>query len=256
MIPVITGENLTSLCYAWIFLAMIVFISLLFISAPYGKYISKEWGTLIPNKLGWIIMESISPIALSIFFWNGSLPKNNSLIFIYGLWVFHYVYRSFLFPMKTATDGKKIPFTIVLMAVFFNCVNGYTNGIYLGEYALHIDSDYYLHPRFVSGFIVFIGGFITHYIADDILINLRKKQGPGYHIPQGFLYRYISCPNYFGEMLEWLGFAIICGSFPAWVFFIWTVANLLPRALSHHKWYHNTFSDYPKNRKAIIPSIL
>jgi len=39
-------------------------------------------------------------------------------------------------------------------------------------------------------------------------------------------------------------------------FFIWTFINLVPRALSHHKWYHHKFSDYPKERKAIIPKII
>lgn len=256
MIPILTEEHLNTLCYGWIVLALLVFISLLFISAPYGKYISKGWGALIPNKLGWIIMESISPIALSLFFWTGTLPKNNSLIFIYSLWVFHYVYRSILFPLKTATNDKKIPLSIVLMAVFFNCINGYTNGIFLGHYADNIQNDYYLQPNFIIGLFVFVLGFFIHYKADDILITLRETKGPGYHIPEGFLYRYISCPNYFGEMIEWLGFAIICWSFPAWVFLIWTVANLLPRALSNHKWYHVTFPAYPKNRKAIIPYIL
>jgi len=40
------------------------------------------------------------------------------------------------------------------------------------------------------------------------------------------------------------------------VFLIWVIANLFPRALSHHKWYKEKFSDYPKNRKAIIPGII
>ncbi|NCX34980.1 MAG: hypothetical protein EBX23_06415, partial [Proteobacteria bacterium] len=29
-----------------------------------------------------------------------------------------------------------------------------------------------------------------------------------------------------------------------------------PRALAHHKWYQEKFSDYPKSRKAIIPGII
>ena len=37
---------------------------------------------------------------------------------------------------------------------------------------------------------------------------------------------------------------------------VWVIANLFPRALSHHKWYKEKFSDYPKNRKAIIPGII
>ncbi|MGL5956334.1 MAG: 3-oxo-5-alpha-steroid 4-dehydrogenase, partial [Brevinema sp.] len=39
-------------------------------------------------------------------------------------------------------------------------------------------------------------------------------------------------------------------------FFLWTVANLLPRALTSHRWYLDHFPDYPKDRKALIPFLL
>jgi len=39
-------------------------------------------------------------------------------------------------------------------------------------------------------------------------------------------------------------------------FLIWTIANLLPRAMNHHKWYIENFENYPKDRKAIIPKLL
>ena len=40
------------------------------------------------------------------------------------------------------------------------------------------------------------------------------------------------------------------------IFFFWTLANLLPRALSNHEWLKREFEDYPKNRKAVIPGII
>jgi hypothetical protein len=42
----------------------------------------------------------------------------------------------------------------------------------------------------------------------------------------------------------------------ALVFALWTFFNLVPRALSHQKWYRETFPAYPAERKAIIPFIL
>ena len=92
--------------------------------------------------------------------------------------------------------------------------------------------------------------------SDNILIQI-KSENKGYQIPHGLFYRYVSCPNYLGEILEWIGFAIICYSIPALLFVIWTIANLLPRALANHKWYKLKFKDeYPKNRKAILPFII
>lgn len=252
----VTEYQLTLLCYGWIGIAIITMLSLLFINAPYGKHIRKGWGPELPNKWGWFIMESVSPIALSYFFWNNNEIKNSSLIFIYSLWIFHYLYRSILFPLKTATNNKTIPWSIVWMAVFFNSINGFTNGYALSRFSFHIQGDYLYQPHAIIGIILFIIGFSIHYYSDELLIKLRNAKGPGYHIPNGFLFKYISSPNYFGELIEWTGFALLCWNLPALVFVIWTAANLVPRALSNHKWYINHFNDYPKNRKAIFPFIL
>jgi len=66
----------------------------------------------------------------------------------------------------------------------------------------------------------------------------------------------VSCPNLFGEIVEWSGFAMMCWNLPALSFAIWTAANLIPRAISHHRWYRQRFADYPAARKAVIPFIL
>ena len=39
-------------------------------------------------------------------------------------------------------------------------------------------------------------------------------------------------------------------------FFLFSFANLFPRAFSHHRWYRETFEDYPEDRKAILPGLL
>jgi hypothetical protein len=70
------------------------------------------------------------------------------------------------------------------------------------------------------------------------------------------LFEWISCPNLFGEIVEWFGFALMCWSLPALSFAIWTAANLIPRALSHHAWYRGHFPDYPQARRAVIPFVL
>ena len=94
---------------------------------------------------------------------------------------------------------------------------------------------------------------IINNYSDSFLINLRKPGQTDYTLPTGFLFNKISCPNLFGEMIEWIGFALMAQHLPALSFAVWTICNLLPRAISHHKWYLQHFTDYPKNRKAVIP---
>ena len=106
------------------------------------------------------------------------------------------------------------------------------------------------------GTLLFVAGFVSHVRSDQILRRLRADHGPGYHIPKGFLYRWVSCPNYLGEMVQWFGFALALQSLAGFSFALWTTANLLPRALRHHQWYLNRFEDYPSDRRALIPGLL
>ena len=117
-------------------------------------------------------------------------------------------------------------------------------------------TDWFLQINFWVGALVFVTGVIINLQSDHILISLRKGNEKGYKIPYGGLFKYISCPNHFGEMVEWIGFAIMAWSLPAFSFALWTIANLLPRAMSHHRWYKAYFEDYPKSRRAAIPFLV
>ena len=235
---------------------IIAFPILLKITQPYGRHVTSKWGPMIGNKLGWIIQESPSMIFLSIFFFTGTGEKTKIVWFFWALWILHYINRSIIFPLRTHTNNKQIPVLIVISAIFFNFMNGFVNGTFFGNFAGGYSDDYFTSPRFIIGLVVFTTGVIINNQADTILINLRKPGETGYKIPTGGLFKYISCPNHFGEIVEWLGFAIMVGSLPAWSFALWTAVNLIPRALDHHKWYLKKFADYPQERKAVIPFLI
>jgi steroid 5-alpha reductase family enzyme len=135
---------------------------------------------------------------------------------------------------------------------FFNLMNGFLNGYYLGFLA-PADGETFTW-NVVIGLCVFFAGFVINQVTDTKLISIRNGS-KGYQIPRGWLFEYISCPNHFGEIVEWIGFAIIALSLPALTFAIWTLCNLVPRALNHHDWYHENFKDYPEERKAVFPFI-
>ncbi len=248
----ITHELYNIYAWIWIAIAVVTFIALLKITAPYGRHTKSTWGPLIDNKLGWFIMEFFVLVVLGFFIWTGTNTQTTVNFIIIGLFALHYINRSIIFPLRIKTNGKKMPVSIMFMALFFNLNNGFLIGYYLGEFATY-PIEWLKTPQFIIGVSVFAIGMFINWKSDMVLINLRKPGETGYKIPKGGLFNYISCPNLFGETVEWAGFAILTWSLPGLAFFVWTFANLIPRALSHHKWYQEKFEDYPKERKAVFP---
>ena len=149
-----------------------------------------------------------------------------------------------------------MPLLVALMAVFFNCMNGFFNGYYLGNLYTATNAYRIQDPQLLVGLVLFLFGMAVNLHSDQVLINLRKNNPTGYQIPHGGFFKWVTSPNYFGEIMEWLGFALMVNSLPAFSFFIWTVANLVPRALDNHAWYQEKFKNYPLERKAVIPFLL
>jgi len=245
------------LVWIWISVAVIIFIVLLFVTAPYGRHSKRTWGVTIPDRLGWFLMEIPGPVIYLMLVITGGGPKTVTIWVITGLYLAHYLNRAIIYPLRIRTKGKEMPLLVALMAVFFNFVNAGFLGYFAGTLQTHYTESWMTDPRFIAGLLIFLAGMAINMSSDEKLIHLRKKRnGNDYVIPHGGLFEKISCPNFFGEILEWSGYAILCWSLPALSFFIWTFCNLVPRALSHHRWYRSHFTDYPAERKAIIPYIL
>ena len=241
--------DIFQLTILWIIIGLIIFPINLIYKAPYGRHTSKKWGISIDNKLGWIIMELPALLICPGIYFYLKIDFDYSMFFI-CLWTIHYFNRTIIYPLRIKTNGKKIPLAIVLSALFFNIINGSINGYFLSN--INLDS---VSIFLIIGFLLFVTGLYVNISSDNKLINLRKIK-KGYFVPKGGLFKYISCPNFFGEILEWFGFALMTFNIGSLSFFIWTCCNLIPRGLAHHSWYKNKFNEYPKERKAILPFLI
>lgn len=231
----------------------ITLVALLFISAPYGRFSRGGWGLSVKAKYGWLIMETPAVLMISYWFFH-SQPNPVSIIMLL-IWQSHYLRRTFHYPFKMKGRNKPFPIILVLFAIAFNCMNGFINGYYVfqvSEYGV----DWFYDWRFILGVIVFYFGYYINTSSDRILTQLKKEGEHGYVIPYGGMFKYISNPHYFGEIVEWTGWAILTWSLPGLAFAFYSFANLAPRALSHHRWYKEEFQDYPSERKALIPFLV
>ena len=244
-----------ALLIGWFTLAAFVFILLFFIPAPYGRHVRSGWGPMIPDRIGWIVMEAPSALVFAACFIVGPYHASIAEWVFLGAWLFHYVYRAFVYPLQRRSAGRAMPLSVVLLAIGFNSVNGYLNGRYLFAFSGGYPNSWLMAPPFLLGAALFAGGLIVNRQSDRTLHDLREANKTGYEIPQGGLYRWISSPNYFGEIVEWTGWALATWSLAGLSFALWTVANLAPRARSNHQWYRQQFPDYPDERKALIPRL-
>ena len=251
----ITLSTFRLVLYIWIGIAVGVFFLLLKIKAPYGRYSSEKWGPLVDNHYGWMIMEFPAMAVMLFAFVKCFSSANVAIEIMIGLFCLHYINRTIIFPFRLHTRGKKMPWLIVLSGIFFNGVNTFSLSYYFCHFSA-VPNNYITDPKFIAGVVLFFTGLVINWSADNRLIHLRAPGETGYKIPGGWLFNYISCPNLLGELMEWGGFALLCWNLPALCFFIWSAANLLPRAMAHHQWYKNEFADYPPERKAVIPFLL
>ena len=241
---------------ATIFLAAgLTFVALFFVTAPYGRHLRSGWGPTVPARVGWIIMESPTVLLFVFVYAQGDHALSTVPLVLAGLWQFHYVYRTLIYPFRIQPTAKWMPISIVGMAILFNCINAYINARWISQLGDYPDA-WLVSTPLVVGVVVFLVGWVINQHSDLVLFRLRGSGEGGYKIPRGGLYGRVSCPNYLGEMLEWMGWAIAAWSLAGLAFAVFTIANLLPRAIANHRWYQDEFADYPVNRRAVIPYLL
>ncbi|KAJ1934709.1 hypothetical protein EC988_008719, partial [Linderina pennispora] len=248
--------------------AIVIFVGTLLAGSPYGSQIKEPPKYTVHGKWGWFVMEIVSPVVLIAAYLSPTMlgvfapqPVQTSTAgnFFVLLWVMHYVNRAIVYPLR-APSRKPLPLDTVVQAVIFNSINGYLAGRhfsvvhpeqYLGNYLMG-------HPvRCLAGLGLFAAGMYGNIYHDGVLMELRRSgKTAGYAVPTGGLFRWVSCPHYLSEAVEWLGLALASGSPAVLTFAVNTMANLFARAVHVHRWYQGRFEDYPRNRKAVIPYLL
>ncbi|KIK94385.1 hypothetical protein PAXRUDRAFT_59591, partial [Paxillus rubicundulus Ve08.2h10] len=262
----------------------------LLINAPFGRFAPSSTSILVVDGIkSWIVMELIAPITFIYVLAKAPLassktdvgPLTGPQLLLASLFIIHYANRSLISPLRTPSRSK-FHMVVPLAGSIFNIVNGTLLGSYLRSSASSAFlTGAFERPSFWVGVTIWVAGLCGNILHDEILLNIRRhayakgkaklddNQKEHYAIPHGYLYTYISYPNYFCEWAEWFGFAFAAApvppiaSFaaiahaihPPWLFFLSQVFFMITRAYRGHQWYHAKFPDYPKERKVVIPFI-
>jgi 3-oxo-5-alpha-steroid 4-dehydrogenase 1 len=246
--------------------ALMIFVSSLYGTAAYGGRFggggAKSKGIKLGSKPGWILMELPGLIVFPIVFFMGENSDQIVPLFFLAIWMFHYTNRALVTPllMRTAPGASQtFAFNVVVAGWITLFMHGYFNAEYIANIGTQYTTEWFSDPRFIIGIAIYAFGFTLNVYSDTILRNLRSKKPdpsePRYKIPYGGFFKWVSCPQYLGEILSFTGFAIMTWNLGAVFVLAITVGNLAPRAMVTHKWFLKNFDDYPKERKALIPYI-
>ena len=245
--------------FLWVMAAVgvVVFVALQFFEAGYGYLFDRRYGPPVNNKVGWVLMESPVFVAMCILWAMSDRQWATVPLVLFSMFQLHYFQRSFIFPLLMRGKSK-MPLGIVLMGMVFNTLNALMQGgwiFYLAPADYY--ADWFAKPYIYVGVLLFFAGMFINMQSDYIIRHLRKEGDTRHYIPRGGAFRYVSSANYFGELLEWTGFAIASWSWAGVVFVLWTFANLAPRSASLYKRYAKEFGEEftSLGRKRIIPFI-
>ena len=220
---------------------------------PVGRLGDRGAGRRVNAPWAWFVFELPALLTFpAIYLESGNTHVLGNLAV--GFWLVHYGHRTLVWPWLLPKRDATVPLSLCTSSIGFNLVNGGLLGWFMG-YAADYPDHWLTDPRFVAGVILFVGGGALNVWADYRLRYLRKTN-TARMVPAGGPFNVVCCPNLAGEIVEWVGFAVLTWSLPGLAFALWTIANLVPRALWRRDWYRENFDGYPRRRAALIPGLL
>ncbi|KAG7486248.1 3-oxo-5-alpha-steroid 4-dehydrogenase 2-like [Solea senegalensis] len=233
------------------------------VHTPYGRY-TCERTRCCSARLGWFLQEVPSllvPLLLLLLLQEeetGTSPGTSTgtstgRTLLLCTFMLHYFHRSCIYAFLTR--GRPLPLMTVVQAAIFCSVNGFLQSHHL-LHCTHFPHSWSSSARQAGGFLLFVVGLSINVHSDHILRNLRRPGEVVYRIPHGGMFEFVSAANFFGEIVEWCGYAVVTWTFPAFAFAFFSACSIGPRAFHHHRDYQQRFEDYPRCRKALIPFIL
>lgn len=211
----------------------------------YSKF-SKGVG--IPTRQGLLVIYFLPIVSATIFAWSYLAAASLIQWMVYGAVVLHFTKRAletlFLHKFSGTVDIK----TAAMITFIYSTIAG-AICFFNGQTIPAMDAWFYL------GIVLFLVGEAGNFYHHKLLADLRKDRA-GYHIPQGGLFKHVACPHYFFELVTWFGVVMLSRHLFTLIAFLVAAAYLIARSLRTRQWYQESFADYPRERKCIIPFLL
>lgn len=216
------------------------------------------------------LVEYFGPILLNTIFYYGVYDASNVTLtqnVAYIIIMLHFFKREYESTFIHSFSKATMP----IFNLYKNCTHyWFVSGLCFGITLFHNNDfegsnklvKFIFHVRDCSKdqliliCIVWALAELGNYVCHVQFQNLRKGGFTGHKIPYGFLFEYVTCPNYTFEILGWLMFAILTNNWSSWVFFFVGSGQMIIWAIKKHELMRREFPNYPKSRTAVFPYIL
>ncbi|KAH0956158.1 hypothetical protein HN011_002103 [Eciton burchellii] len=143
--------------------------------------------------------------------------------------------------------------------LLFVCIIGEAEGFVRGG-QIYFSWNKLTSIKLAYGFMFLWLSYIQ-FKTNIILRNLRKSKHNNvvsytYKMPCHGLFKYISAPLQLTEILMYLTLSVILSEASTFHYItFWVLVNQMECAILSHWWYQDTFKNYPKERKILLPYI-
>lgn len=224
------------------------------------EVVFKDLGPQIGYRTVFLV-EYAGPLAFILFyaarpsFLYGVVkkPLNQTQILFVALFAAHFLKRE----LETIFVHKFSRPTMPLKQIFKNSIYYWSFAAFIGYRLCH---PLYTAPanfkQSIAGAGFMIVNELLNFAVHMQLSLLRKGDGDqARKFPGGPLFALVTCPNYFHEVMSWVGFSIGTNIFSSWFFTFMGLLQMTEWSLKKHRGYVKQDPKL-KKKKSILPFII
>ena len=196
---------------------------------PYSKF---GTGVGVNSRTG-LALAYTTPIIIYVAFWiEGGAPQSPYHLVVLGAFLFHFI-RRILEILFVNSYSRPTPLRALVPIALLYGGAAASSAFFQVNTAGQPTSN----PTFMLGLVVFGLGELLNGYHHWLLARLRLPGVHTYVVPRGGLFGWVASPHYFGEILSFVGYAMMSDLLPVWGNALVASAYLSSRANSTLKWY-------------------
>ena len=196
---------------------------------PYGKF---RTGAGVNSRAG-LALAYATPVFVYIALWvEGGSPRTLYHLAVFGAFLCHFVRRIFEVSFVNSYSRPTPLRALVIIAFLYGGVAASCAFFQVRTFGQPTSP-----LIFILGILTFAFGEVLNGYHHWLLARLRPLGVRIYVVPRHGLFGWVACPHYLGEILSFVGYAIMSGLLPVWGNTLVASAYLSARANSTLNWY-------------------